>query len=243
MPGIAFIILIFVFLVELSARAGRPGQAGRSGRPGESRPLRRARDGDNWGIRVLEQLSQGQRAPWELPGGQQWRPLRAGQQVQQARQGQLTQSEHAAPADEVTVETGDYLGSMGYASAEGLTMHDTGTVLGSLSLTLDDEAEAGGGPGGDPATGPIATALAVLRSTRDPSEGAGAAIVLAEILGPPRAALPLPPQGIFLPQSAIDCLEAALPRGLARERADLRGRVRPPGRLRGGGGRPCGRKG
>ncbi|MDP2873015.1 MAG: hypothetical protein Q8P31_10820 [Bacillota bacterium] len=186
MPGIALIILIFVFLVELSARAGRPGQAGRSGRPGQSRPVRRARDGDNWGIRVLEQLSQGQRAPWELPGGQQWRPLRPGQQVQQARQGQLTQSEHAAPADEVTVETGDYLGSMGYASAEGLTMHDTETVLGSLSLMLDDEAEAGGGPG-DPATGPIATALAALRSTRDPSEGAGAAIVLAEILGPPRA--------------------------------------------------------
>lgn len=145
---------------------------------------------------------------WERPGGRQWRPLDGGQPewrdvgrrrppipattVDRGWFGMQDTAGTAAGAGEEPEaaqaggrDVDSYRGSLGFESEEGATMHDVGTVLGSLSMMFDDETE--GEAGAEHAAGPIPAALSLLRSPGGPGEGAGIGIVLAEILGPPRA--------------------------------------------------------
>jgi hypothetical protein len=173
------IVIVVITLMELASRAGGGGRS-RTRPPGTSRPP------DDW------------RSMWERPGGREWRPLRPGGPGSSEGGGSYPARPAPAsppgPAAQVSAmakhtpedERDDYLGSMGWASEEGTSMLDDGIVLGGASLLLfdddvedDDVAVAG--------SGAIGVALAALRSAAAPSDGAGAAIVLAEILGPPRA--------------------------------------------------------
>lgn len=191
MQVMIWLVLVVIFIIEIVGRAGR-GMA-----PDDDQlrsPVRR------------EDRVPGGAQPWQRPGGQRWQPVApAAAPPRQVSRGRLEVDRYAPKAASDTGdgfkwaespddhESGEYLGSLGFASEEGASMHDTGTVLGSLSMMFDDEVEDAAG--GAQLSGSIVTALALLRSAGDPSEGAGAAVVLAEILGPPRALRRVGPGG------------------------------------------------
>jgi hypothetical protein len=83
----------------------------------------------------------------------------------------------------------EYLGSLGYASAEGVGLEgpitEPAPVQGDKDMPLAPT-------GGLPRSLAIAQALTVLRSQVRPATGAATAIVLSEILGRPRALRPRP---------------------------------------------------
>ncbi len=182
MQVVIWLALVVMFVVEMASRFSRSISSGQGGH--QANPQRRAR-----------QVPHGA-PPWERPGGQRWYPLDRpaapewsdpyAPATARARASGTTGAADTSDWDssEQDEEAGEYLGSLGFTSEEGASMHDTGAVLSSLSMMFDDEIEDAGEAH---VSGPIAAALASLRSTGGPSEGAGAAIVLAEILGPPRA--------------------------------------------------------
>lgn len=178
-----FIVLAVVALVvmELLARA-----AGRAGRPDvlhrRLEPTRGAMSADQGRAKA-----EAARAAARVQADQA--------ELVASEQGRAAQRGERRPARTSTAPESsrrEYLGSLGYRSGEGES---------SMYVADIDDDAADWRPIGEPAaasdglalpsvarqTGAIGMALRTLGDSRQAAHGAGAAIVLAEIIGPPRA--------------------------------------------------------